>query len=150
MEKGNVTNEQLDLVHRFFKVVFGDNVEEYWEIICKADQSRVYGMYMQHTQNGGNVTFKDYIQNQIKVEHAKIYEKYKENSPGISSQLRFSDEGEATILIMEDVKVPRVYITPTEVMTIPLTLTIDTYYNKGDIVLKWKVRLYADNNYSRL
>ena len=107
-------------------------------------------MYIQDIEYGGNITFRDFIQNHIKVDHAKDYEQYKFNNPGISNKLRFSDEGEALIMIMDDVKVQRVYIAPTEVMTKPLGLALDTDYINGEVRAHWKVRLYADNNYSNL
>ncbi len=147
-KKPEITKEQSDVAFKFIEALFGDNVEEYWSLISKVDKARVFGMYRQYTsEHGEQLQFKQYVEHYTKAEQAKLYEGLKDNNPGISKTLRYTEEGEAEVHLHPNVIATRAYIVPTQVRVFPLILTIDSEFNQGEITAEWKVRLYTDKLY---
>jgi hypothetical protein len=148
-----IHKELAELVLRFLEKLFSDDVEGYWNCISKVDQARIYGMYsafMQQTEVKEQMTFYEYVRDYVKAQQEKIYERVREN-PGISNRVRYTDDGEFLIYLLEDTKVPRVYIAPTEEPVFPVVVTADaTLNNNNNVHIEWKVRLYRDHLYKAL
>lgn len=145
-----VTQEQADLVSNFLKALFGNNVEAYWSLISKVDQSRIYGMYIAvDVPENERISFYDYVKDYVKAEQEKIYQEISQ-LPGISNIIRFTEEGEVEIYAFGNVEEVEEYTTPTEKRTIPIVLTLDTHIVQGEITTHWKVRLYTDQSYKHL
>ncbi|WP_041580558.1 hypothetical protein [Bacillus sp. 1NLA3E] len=147
----NVTKDQSELVFKFMELLFSEDVEGYWDCISKVDQARVYGMYrvVAETDIYDDISFFDYVKHYFKPKQEEIYERVKEH-PGLATHVRYTDEGEVLLYLLQDVQVPRVYIAETQEYVFPITLTIDTEVSNGEVNAKWKVRLYTDQNYKDL
>lgn len=147
-----ITKEQSDLAFEFLRCLFDEDVDGYWETISKVDKARLYGMYRHYVNvsDSSDYSFRDYLIQEIMPGHTENYEKLRGNSPGISTTLRYSDEGEALIYLFEAVTQSRIIEKESYEYVFPLTLTIDTEYSRGDISHSWKVRAYSDKLYEKL
>ncbi|BFH11157.1 hypothetical protein P4K96_29055 [Bacillus cereus] len=149
-EAESVSKEMVDLAIEFLQAIFDDDIDRYWDTICKEDKARLYGMYRQYSGEHDRVlTFREYIK-KIKLEHAEQYEGLRDCSPGMAQTLRYTEEGDVELRLHPNVKVPRTYIAPTEVLIYPLILTLDVEYIMGKIGIKYKVRLYKDKFHQNL
>jgi hypothetical protein len=151
-ERPKILPEQSALVFNFLEVMFSEDVEQYWNMVSKVDQARIYGMYRAYTmqESVNDLSFLEYVRDHIKPDHVAMYEKLRGNNPGISQTLRYTEDGEALVYLLEDVQVPRVYIAQTETNVFPMTLTVDADYFQGEVIASWKVRLYTDQLYKTL
>lgn len=146
-----LTLEQSETVFAFLKSLAEENVPNYWNLISVVDQSRVYGMYRAFINSSDSIeiSFHDYVKDFIMLEQLPSYERVLE-SPGVAEFLRYTLEGEPQVLVLEDVKVPRAYITKTQERVYPVTLRLDSNYKNGELDASWKVRLYEDQFYKYL
>ncbi|MEV9640435.1 hypothetical protein ABZ756_07030 [Mammaliicoccus sciuri] len=147
-----VSKEQADLVFGFLEVLFGDDVNAYWSLISKVDQARVYGMYKAGIANGSitkHYSFGEYVKEKFMYAHRERYEKVK-NNPGVATHLRYTDDGEPQIFVLENVIAPRHYIAETQAKVFPVTLTVDSIVDKDDVSFNWKVRMYLDQDYKNV
>lgn len=148
-EYTSVTEEQTNLTFGFIKVLFEEDVNEYWSLISKVDKARVLGMYKIAKDLKEGISFHDYVKYEFMYPQREIYEKVKENS-GLASHLRYTDEGEPVVYLLENITEPIVYEEATQVKVFPVTLTLDTEVNNNEIITIWKVRLYFDKEYEIL
>lgn len=151
MDINALTSEQSDIVFQFIEKLYSNDVEGYWKLISKVDQARVFGMYsvFKDSDQYNGISFFDYVRDYFKAEQSKVYEKVKEDA-GISTTLRYTEEGEVQVYLFENVQVPRTYIGEVQERVFPVTLTIDTNIINGEIVSEWKVRMYIDQFYKYL
>ncbi|MGG3662110.1 hypothetical protein [Bacillus gobiensis] len=146
-----ITLEHSNLAFDFLNKVRGEDVEAYWDLICKVDQARVYGMYRAFmlTKYFDGRTFYDYVKNDFMIEHAKNFEGIT-GEPGISDRIRYTEQGDILLYLLNDVQVPRVYIAKTEARVFPLTITLDCTYIDNELNAQWKVRIYQDKFHETL
>lgn len=146
-----ITLEQSELVFKFIERLFNGDVQEYWDLISKIDQARVFGMFtsMKQLEPENDISFYDYVDIYFRDRQKQIYEKVREN-PGLATHQRITDYGELLLYVLDDVKVPRVYIAETEVKVFPIVLTVDAELEDGQLNAVWKVRLYNDKLYKDL
>lgn len=147
-----ITKEQADLVFKFLEALFGENADDYWSVISKVDQARVYGMYKAEIANDSiteDYSFNEYVKENFMYAQRERYEKVKVN-PGVATHLRYTDEGEPQIFVLENVIAPRHYIAETQAKVFPVTLTVDSIVDKDDISFEWKVRMYLDQDYKKI
>ncbi|MEC0171668.1 hypothetical protein [Paenibacillus graminis] len=147
-----ISKEQSDLAFEFLRIIFSDDVDRYWSLISKVDKARIFGMHRQYSNENGesSISFREYVAKIIMPEHAENYSKLRDNSPGVSTTLRYSEQGEGLLYLLENVTEPRVYETETEVKVFPLIVTMDCEYVNGDVKAEWKVRMYNDKLYEEL
>ena len=149
----DVNPEQMGVVLDFLSVIFEDDVENYWNLISKVDQARVYGMYRAALSLDlveEQLSFKEYVEEQFMKEHRKQYEKLRNNDPGIASHLRYTEDGECLVYVLPSVTEVRIVKEPTQEYVFPVTLTMDTNVENGEITSEWKVRMYSDQEYKYL
>lgn len=144
--------EQMRVAQQFLDCIFGDDVDAYWGLISKVDKARLFGMYRARCDEDTEdfISFREYIADSIMPDHANNYEKLRDNNPGISTTLRYTEEGEALVYLLEDVKESKVFTKETKTLIFPLTLTVDAEYDKGEVTYQWKVRAYSDKLYEIL
>ncbi|MEK4878912.1 MULTISPECIES: hypothetical protein [Paenibacillus] len=147
-----ISKEQSDLAFQFLRVIFSDDVDEYWRLISKVDKARIFGMHRQYSLETGidSVSFREYVTSIIMPEHAEHYAKLRNNNPGVSTTLRYTEEGEGLLYLLENVTEPRVYEKETEVKVFPLIVTSDCEYVNGEVNAEWRVRMYNDKLYETL
>jgi hypothetical protein len=148
----DISQEQAAITLKFIESVFSEDVEAYWENISKVDQARVYGLYRSAIITNSldpHVTFYDYVRDNFKVKHEEQYANVKEY-PGLASHVRYTDEGEIMLYVLEDVQVSRTYIAEAMEKVYPVILTIDADIENNEINPCWKVRIYTDQEYKKL
>lgn len=135
----------------FFKHLFSEDTDAYWQTISGIDQSRVYGMYREDSKKSyyDGVSFHEYVQDIIHPEHAGLYDGVKDK-PGVSNTIKYNDKGEAIVQILGNVQVTRHYIAPTIINNNHITLACEMIYCDGILMPTWKVRIYSDHLYSCL
>lgn len=151
VEYQNISKELSDIAFEFLRCLYGDDVERYWSMISKVDKARVYGMYLaiRELSEDSDQSFMEYVRTKFQLVNRELFEKFKEN-PGIATHMRYTDEGDILLLIINDVQVPRFYIAETQVEACPLVITLDTEINSGEFSTEYKVRLYNDKLYDEL
>lgn len=80
------------------------------------------------------------------IPQREMFEKVKEN-PGVATHLRYSKEGEPQIFVLENVAGQRYYIPPAQERVLLVTKTLDIMVSDEEVVGKWKVRMYLDQDY---
>jgi len=135
----------------FFKHLFSEDTDAYWQTISGIDQSRVYGMYREDSKKSyyDGVTFHEYVKDIIQPEHVGLYEGVKDK-PGASNTIKYTDEGEAIVQIFGDLQVTRHYIAPTVAITKPIILACEMIHEDGILKPTWKVRIFEDHLHKHL
>ncbi|WP_127549701.1 hypothetical protein [Paenibacillus amylolyticus] len=149
--RAQISKEMSDVAFNFLDMMFNANIEGYWNSISKVDKARIFGMYRQYSsEETTEFSFRDYIEQEILPGHTKYFEGLRDNNPGISATLRYTEEGEALLYLFPDVQETRIIEEEREELVYPLTLTIDTEFNNGEVSHIWKVRAYRDKWYENL
>gem|GEM_PF-2722689 len=146
-----ISREISDLAFRFTKVMFEDDVKNFWECVSAVDQSRAFGIYTAIIKNENmdedNFSFSDFIKENYMDIFKVNYEQLKSN-PGIATHLRFSDLGMPMVFMLPNSIAPRYYIADAMENVFPLFLGVDTSIDaNGELVGRWKIRLYDDEDY---
>lgn len=147
-----IFKEQSDVAFKFLECLFSKDVTGYWDLISKVDKARVYGMYRQYINEIGfqELSFKDYVTEHIMPDHAKNYEGLRDNTPGLSTTLRHTDQGEALLYLMDNIEEPKIMEEETLAYVFPLILTLDANYDNEQTEVVWKVRIYQDKLYDEI
>lgn len=149
-----ITQEISDLAFRFTDIIFGDDVERFWDCISAVDQSRAFGIYAtlleKENKDENDFSFSDFVK-QNYMDPFKVNYVDLKGDPGIASHLRFSDDGIPMIFMIPNVIAPRHYIAEAAEFVFPLFLGIDTSMDaNNELIAEWKIRLYDDANYTKI
>lgn len=148
-----ITREMADATFTFVKRLFEDDLEAFWDSISVVDQARIYGTYRtiieKEELSFEQYSYSDFIQNEFVNLLRYKMQSYKDN-PGIATHLRFSKDGVPMVYLLENTIVPRHYIAESEEEVYPIFLGLDTFFHDGEVVARWKVRLYDDESHSKI
>ncbi|MCM3488793.1 hypothetical protein M3689_05665 [Alkalihalophilus marmarensis] len=145
-EYKTISAEHIELVNNFIEKLFEGDVQDFWDCVSKVDQARIYGMYRVVLQYNDDLTFEQYLINDIIPGIKEVY-KGALPSPGIASHLRVSETGEFLVYIVPNTEEGRLINEPTLETVFPVGMTIDADIIDNEVQHSLKVRLYHDNNY---
>lgn len=137
-----ITPEQSQFASDFLKVLFEDNLENYWALVSDIDKGIAFGFHDANIQYNNPRTIIDTIL-ELRDTQRKLFAPVRDNC-GVSHTVRYTTHGEAYIYLLENVIVSRTYIAETPAKVYPLRVVIDAKYENHKINARLKVRVYDD------